>query len=134
MAKIAIVSDSTCDLPKELVEQEDIKIVPLYIGFNEEVLKDGVDITTLGLYEKVEEICTLLPAFKNEIDFGRGKTIASKDMVRYVFKNGSTLDIMAARQSSRGQRRTGGLMEECILIDGTLLNEVIIPRYWGAVA
>lgn len=48
-------------------------------------------------------------------------------MVRYVFKNGSTLDIMAARQSSRGQRRTGGLMEECILIDGTLLNEVIIP-------
>lgn len=76
---------------------------------------------------KVEEICKLLPALKNEIDFGRGKSIASKDMVRYVFKNGSTLDIMAARQSSRGQRRTGGLMEECILIDGTLLNEVIIP-------
>lgn len=48
-------------------------------------------------------------------------------MVRYVFKNGSILDIMAARQSSRGQRRTGGLMEECVLIDGTLLNEVIIP-------
>ena len=45
MAKIAIVSDSTCDLPKELVEQEDIKIVPLYIGFNEEVLKDGVEAT-----------------------------------------------------------------------------------------
>lgn len=76
---------------------------------------------------KVEEICKLLPAFANEIDFSRGKTISSKDMVRYVFKNGSILDIMAARQSSRGQRRTGGLMEECVLIDGTLLNEVIIP-------
>ena len=34
---------------------------------------------------------------------------------------------MAARQSSRGKRATGGLMEECILIDQTLLNEVIIP-------
>ena len=34
---------------------------------------------------------------------------------------------MAARQSSRGRRTTGGLMEECILIDQTLLNEIIIP-------
>ena len=44
-----------------------------------------------------------------------------------MFKNGSKLDIIAARQSSRGKRATGGLMEECILIDQTLLNEVIIP-------
>lgn len=51
----------------------------------------------------------------------------SKDNVKYVFKNGSTIDILAARQSSRGQRRTGGLMEECVLIDGDILNEVIIP-------
>ena len=48
-------------------------------------------------------------------------------MVEYRFKNGSKLDIMAAQQSSRGKRATGGLMEECILIDQTLLNEVIIP-------
>lgn len=76
---------------------------------------------------KVEEICELMPAIAKEIDFRRGKTIASKDMVRYIFKNGSVLDIMAARQSSRGQRRVGGLMEECVLIDGTMLNEIIIP-------
>ena len=29
--------------------------------------------------------------------------------------------------SSRGKRAVGGLMEECILIDQTMLNEVIIP-------
>ena len=34
---------------------------------------------------------------------------------------------MAARQSSRGKRATGGLVEECILVDQTMLNEVIIP-------
>ena len=34
---------------------------------------------------------------------------------------------MAAQQSSRGKRATGGLVEECILVDQTLLNEVIIP-------
>ena len=48
-------------------------------------------------------------------------------MVEYLFKNGSKLDIIAAQQSSRGKRSTGGLMEECILIDQTQLNEVIIP-------
>ena len=34
---------------------------------------------------------------------------------------------MAAQQSSRGKRATGGLMEECVLIDQELLNDVIIP-------
>lgn len=48
-------------------------------------------------------------------------------MVSYVFKNNSILDIIAARASSRGKRKTGGLMEEVILIDGTLLNEIILP-------
>ena len=77
--------------------------------------------------EKVEELCKLIPGIRNEIDWSRGASKASKDMVEYKFKNGSVLDIMAARQSSRGKRANGGLMEECILIDQTLLNEVIIP-------
>ena len=76
---------------------------------------------------KIEEICRLIPAFENEIDWGRGKTKKTKDNVEYVFKNGSKINILTARQSSRGQRRTGGLMEECVLIDGDILNEVIIP-------
>ena len=77
--------------------------------------------------EKVEELCKLIPGLKNEIDWRPGKTVSSKDNVRYQFKNGSILDIIAARQSSRGKRKHGGLIEECILVDGTLLNEVIIP-------
>jgi hypothetical protein len=76
---------------------------------------------------KVEEICKLIPALNNEINWDRGVSKKSKDDVKYVFKNDSSIDILAARQSSRGQRRTGGLMEECVLIDGDLLNEVIIP-------
>ena len=76
---------------------------------------------------KIEEICSLIPSLNNEINWDRGVSKKSKDDVRYVFKNGSSIDILAARQSSRGQRRTGGLMEECVLIDGDILNEVIIP-------
>lgn len=77
--------------------------------------------------EKVDELCKLVPGLRNEIDWRPGKTVSSKDNVRYQFKNGSVLDIIAARQSSRGKRKHGGLIEECILVDGTLLNEVIIP-------
>lgn len=77
--------------------------------------------------EKAEELCKLIPGLKNEIDWSRGASKASKNMVEYIFKNGSKLDIMAAQQSSRGKRATGGLVEECILVDQTVLNEVIIP-------
>ena len=69
---------------------------------------------------KIEEICKLIPALNNEIDWSRGASKKSKDDVKYIFKNGSAIDILAARQSSRGQRRTGGLMEECVLIDGDI--------------
>lgn len=76
---------------------------------------------------KVEEICSLIPAFRNEINMDRGVSKKSKNNVNYIFKNGSSIDILAARDTSRGQRRTGGLMEECVLIDQNALNEIIIP-------
>ena len=76
---------------------------------------------------KITEICRLIPALQNEINWDRGVSTKSKDSVEYVFKNGSKINILAARESSRGQRRTGGLMEECILIEGKTLNEIIIP-------
>ena len=79
------------------------------------------------LKAKVQELCHLIPALKDEIDWGRGKTMEGKDYVKYVFKNGSVLDNIAARETSRGQRRHGGLIEECVGVDGTILNEVIIP-------
>ena len=77
--------------------------------------------------EKVTEICTLVPAFNREIDRRPGKTRESKDTVTYMFKNGSYFDNIAARESSRGKRRHGGLIEECVGVDGTILSEVIIP-------
>lgn len=76
---------------------------------------------------KIEELCRLIPALDNELNRERGVTKKSKDDVEYVFKNGSKINILAARESSRGQRRTGGVMEECVLIDGDKLNEIIIP-------
>lgn len=77
--------------------------------------------------EKVQEICNLIPAFKQEINWARGQTLEGKDYAKYVFQNGSYFDNIAARESSRGKRRHAGVIEECVGVDGTILSEVIIP-------
>ena len=57
---------------------------------------------------KIDEICKLIPALNNEINWNRGVSKRSKNDVKYIFKNGSVIDILVARESSRRQRRTGG--------------------------
>ena len=99
----------------------------LYPGAHLFVTSGGKEQGASILHDKVQEICSLIPNFKREIDWGRGKTMEGKDRVKYVFKNGSQLDNLAARESTRGQRRHGGLMEECVGIDDAILREVIIP-------
>ena len=99
----------------------------LYPGAKLFVTSGGKEQASSILKAKVQELCHLIPALYQELDWRRGKTMEGKDYVRYVFRNGSVLDNIAARETSRGQRRHGGLMEECVGIDGTILNEVIIP-------
>ena len=99
----------------------------LYPGAHLFVTSGGKEQGASILHDKVQEICELIPSFNREIDWGRGKTLEGKDKVRYVFKNGSVLDNLAARESTRGQRRHGGLMEECVGIDEAILRGVIIP-------
>lgn len=81
------------------------------------------------LKEKVTEICTLVPAFERELDRSRGpnSTKEAKDYCKYAFKNLSYFDNIAARESSRGKRRHGGLIEECVGVDGEILQTVIVP-------
>ena len=79
------------------------------------------------LKEKVDEICRLVPAFNREIDRRPGKTQEQKDKCIYRFKNGSYFDNLAANEKSRGQRRHAGVLEECVGIDGDVLQQVLIP-------
>lgn len=79
------------------------------------------------LQQKVEEICTKIPAFRREIDWSRGKTSVGKDHCKYIFKNGSDFENVAARESSRGYRKHAGLIEECVGVDQQILQQVLIP-------
>jgi DegV family protein with EDD domain len=48
-----VVTDSSCDLPKELVDAHDIHVVPLEVDVDGEIFREGVDITPQEYWEKL---------------------------------------------------------------------------------
>ena len=50
---IAIVTDSTCDLPREVAEDADIHVVPAHLNIGLETYRDGIDITREAFYERL---------------------------------------------------------------------------------
>ena len=52
---IKIVTDSTCDLPLELVKQHGISVIPMYINFGDQGFQDGVDITRQEFYDRLPQ-------------------------------------------------------------------------------
>ena len=51
--KIKIISDSTCDLPRSLLEQYDITLAPLTVVKGGEQFKDGLTITPADIFAHV---------------------------------------------------------------------------------
>lgn len=99
----------------------------LYPGSKLFVTSGGKEQAAGIMHEKVSELCTLIPGLRNEIDWRRGETLESRDQCLYKFKNGSSFDNVAARESSRGKRRHGGVIEEAASVDGEILSTVILP-------
>ena len=56
--KVAIVTDSTADLPAQLVKARGITIVPLTLNFEGRELLDGVDIKPTEFYRKLPNATT----------------------------------------------------------------------------
>ncbi len=50
---IALVTDSACDLPIEILTQRRIHVVPVRLAFGDEVLLDRVDITPETFYDRL---------------------------------------------------------------------------------
>lgn len=50
---VKIVTDSTADIPSNLITEYGIEVVPLNVHFGEEVFKDGVDIWSEEFYNKL---------------------------------------------------------------------------------
>ena len=52
--RIALLTDSTCDIPQEFLDKYDIKVVPLTIIWGEEQFQDGVNLTAKDFYKRLE--------------------------------------------------------------------------------
>ena len=50
---VKIVTDSTCDLPREVAESHDITVVPCYINLKERSYQDGVEMSRQEFYERL---------------------------------------------------------------------------------
>ncbi len=53
MHKIAIIADSTCSIPADLVKKYDIRIIPQHVIWGTEDLLDSVDIDAKAFYERL---------------------------------------------------------------------------------
>ena len=54
MEKIKIITDSTLDLPSDIIKEKDIEVLPLLINFGEESYLDGVEINTKEMLDRIE--------------------------------------------------------------------------------
>mgnify|MGYP000883457830 FL=1 len=53
MSRVRIVTDSTANIPAELMNGNSISILPLHVIWNSKILKDGIDIQTSEFYERL---------------------------------------------------------------------------------
>src|ERR1051326_5106397 len=58
MSRVAIVTDSTADMPPQLASARSISVVPLTLNFDGRSLLDGVDITPGEFYRKLPAAAT----------------------------------------------------------------------------
>ena len=81
---IKIISDSTCDLSKELIEKYDITILPLHIHLGEDEYQDGVTITP-------DEIYTWADANNTTPKTSAASMIEAIDLFEPYIKNGDEI-------------------------------------------
>jgi len=55
MRPVKVFTDSTSDLSREIIKQHNISIIPLYVNFDEQSFKDGVEIDPARLFRMVKE-------------------------------------------------------------------------------
>lgn len=48
---IKIITDSTSDIPRDMAEQLGIRVVPIYVRFDDKIYRDGVDIESDEFYK-----------------------------------------------------------------------------------
>jgi len=59
MVQFAIITDSTAYLPADYTKKHEISVIPLNLHWDEETLRDGVDITADDFYTRLSQSSTI---------------------------------------------------------------------------
>ena len=124
LSKIAIVTDSTANLPRKWVEQYRVHVVPLKVHWGEETYRDGVDISVDEFYQRLAQskelpttsqpsVQDFLQVFENAaqsadaiiaplISSGISGTVATAQLARSEFTR-IPVEIVDTRITSMGQ-------------------------------
>lgn len=54
MEKIKLITDSTCDLPIDIINKYNVEVIPVLVNFGEESYLDGVEITRDEIFQRIE--------------------------------------------------------------------------------
>ena len=92
---VKIISDSTCDLSKDLLEKYDIAILPLHILLGETEYRDGVDITPEEIFRWSDENKTTpktsAPSMTEAMEVMKPFLMKARDHLFLYFDSMSTL-------------------------------------------
>ena len=60
MSKVMVVTDSTANIPQELLDGNPIRVLPLQLIWGDEILRDGIDISPTEFYKRLQST-TVMP-------------------------------------------------------------------------
>lgn len=103
--RIALVTDSTCDLPREWVAQYEIGIVPLTIIFGDEQYLDGIELSPQAFYERLprdpHHPTTSQPAPRSFLEaFQRAAAAGAEEVIAITISSGMSGTIESARRAA----------------------------------
>ncbi|HHY11787.1 MAG TPA: DegV family protein [Firmicutes bacterium] len=111
MSNIAVVTDSTSDIPRNLAEQYGISVIPLSVIHEGVIYRDGIDLTSEQFYpmlEKAKELPTSSqPSPRQFIDIFKPLVESGKEVLSFHLSKAlsSTVDSarLAAEQLAPGR-------------------------------
>lgn len=104
--RIALVTDSTCDIPSEWVRQYELAIVPLTIVFGDQQFLDGVELTSQQFYERLpkesQHPTTSQPTPRAFLDaYRRAAAGGADEILAITISSAMSGTILSARQAAQ---------------------------------
>lgn len=104
---IALVTDSTCDIPQEMIEKYSISVVPLTIVWGDQQYLDGIELTAEQFYQRLpnetKHPTTSQPSPQAFLDaYQRAADAGAQEILVFTISSAMSGTIESARQAASG--------------------------------